>query len=181
MADIKQNIQDFYRVAQERDFARKFQFRVLDVSNQGVPVLTQDDLVYVTTADLPSRTINTTQIPFMGLSFNIPGTASYSDSGGYMLNFKADSDTVLRRLFEDWTNSIFDDETSAGDYRIHSNSTITLAQLDQNMNATHLYKLIGVFPVTVGPLAYDYSDAGTPVDFTATLAYQYWRRSSLLG
>ena len=45
MADIKQTIQDFYKVAQTRDFARDFQFRVLDVSNKGTPVFTEDDLV----------------------------------------------------------------------------------------------------------------------------------------
>ena len=99
MADIKQNIQDFYRVAQERDFLRSFQFRILDVSNQGVPVLTQDDLVYATTASLPARSINTFSQAFMGLNFNVPGTASYPGSDGYALNFRSDSEATLRRLF----------------------------------------------------------------------------------
>jgi len=179
MADIKQNIQDFYRVAQERDFLRSFQFRILDVSNQGVPVLTQDDLVYATTASLPARSINTFSQAFMGLNFNVPGTASYPGSDGYALNFRSDSEATLRRLFEDWTNSIFDDETSSGDYKIHANSTVTLALLDQDMNATQLYTLYGVFPTNVGPLDFDVQDGASIVNFTATVAYQYWRRRGL--
>ena len=39
MADIKQTILDFYKVAQTKDFARNYQFRVLDVSNRGALVL----------------------------------------------------------------------------------------------------------------------------------------------
>ena len=32
MAKLEQTISDFYRVAQERDFARDFQFRVLSIN-----------------------------------------------------------------------------------------------------------------------------------------------------
>jgi hypothetical protein len=176
MADIKQNIQDFYRVAQERDFLRSFQFRILDVSNQGAPVLTQDDLVYATTASLPARAINMFDVPFMGLNFHIPGTATYPGSEGYDLNFRCDSDATLRRLFEDWSTSIFNDETSSGDYKVHANSTVTLALLDQDMNATQLYTLYGVIPTTVGALEFDVTAGADAVNFTATIAYQYWRR-----
>ena len=179
MADIKQTIQDFYRVAQERDFLRSFQFRILDVSNQGVPVLSQDDLIYVTTATLPARAIQTFDQPFMGLNFHIPGTASYPGSEGYGLNFRSDSEASLRRVFEDWSNSIFDDETSSGDFKIHADSTVTLALLDQDHNTTQLYTLYGVFPVSVGAMEFDVTQGTTAVNFQATLAYQYWRRRGL--
>ena len=69
MADIKQTIKDFYKVAQTRDFARDFQFRVLDVSNKGVPVFTEDDLVYATTATLPGKQIATKDVPYNGFNF----------------------------------------------------------------------------------------------------------------
>ena len=100
MANIQQGIQDFYRVAQDRDFTRDFQFRVLDVSDRGSPVLTQDDLVYATAANLPGREIANIPTPYMGLQFNLPGTASYPDSGGYSLTFRSDSENQIRTIFQ---------------------------------------------------------------------------------
>ena len=179
MADIKQTIQDFYRVAQDRDFLRSFQFRVLDVSNQGVPVLSQEDLIYVTTSTLPSRSIQMFDVPFMGLNFHVPGTASYPGSEGYTLNFRSDSEASLRKVFEDWSTSIFNDETSSGDFKIHADSTITLALLDQDHNTTQLYTLYGVFPTDVGTLDFDITQGAQAVNFNTTLAYQYWRRRGL--
>ena len=178
MADIKQTIQDFYRVAQDRDFLRSFQFRVLDVSNQGVPVLSQEDLIYVTTATLPSRAIQTFDVPFMGLNFHVPGTASYPGSEGYALNFRSDSEASLRKIFEDWSTSIFNDETSSGDFKIHADSTVTLALLDQDHNTTQLYTLYGVIPTDVGTLDFDITQGAQQVLFSTTIAYQYWTSST---
>ena len=63
-----QRIMDLYQVAQQRDFTRQFQFRVSEIRVNGAPLLTQDDLVYVTTATLPARAINNVQVPYMGSS-----------------------------------------------------------------------------------------------------------------
>ena len=52
---MSQNISDFYRVAQERDFARKFQFRLYQL---GPVRMNEDDFVYATTGTLPGRNIN---------------------------------------------------------------------------------------------------------------------------
>ena len=179
MPDIDQSIQDFYRVAQDRDFTRDFQFRVLDVSDRGSPVLTQEDLVYATAASLPARAITNVPIPYMGLSFNLPGAATYPGSEGYALTFRADGQHQLRTVFENWSRDIFDDQTSTGEFRLHSNSTISLAQLNQNLDVARIYKLIGVYPVNVGDMAFDMTGGGNIVNFTATLAYQYWTRSIL--
>jgi hypothetical protein len=59
---------------------------------------------------------------------------------------------------------------------VHANSTVTLALLDQDMNATQLYTLYGVIPTTVGALEFDVTAGADAVNFTATIAYQYWRR-----
>ena len=176
---LQQKIQDFYRVAQERDFTRDFQFRVMDITDRGVSVVTQDDLVYAETGTLPARGVTTTAVPYMGLNFNLPGTAQYTGSEGYAIAFRADGEHILRTVFENWQKAIFDDETSTGQYRLFSNSTITLGLLNQDFNVTRTYELVGCWPVTVGELAYDMKGAGAPITFTATLAYQYWRRKIL--
>ena len=171
-----QSIQKFYQTAQERDFTRDFQFRVDTITDRGVAVCTNEDLVYVTAANLPGRTIAAVPVPYMGLDFQLPSSAKYTDSGGWALTFRADGDNIIRNLFERWSQLIFDDSTSSGAYRIYDNSTIVLDQLDQDLNIVRQYKLHGVWPTTVGNLDYKMDGTGTIVTFTATMAYQFWRR-----
>ena len=70
-----QSIQKFYQVAQERDFTRDFQFRVNTITDRGAAVMTDDELVYCTSASLPGRTITSTVQPYMGIDFQLPGSA----------------------------------------------------------------------------------------------------------
>lgn len=178
--DIKQKIQDFFRVAQQRDFARDFQFRVLDITDRGVSVVTQDDLVYATTGSVPGRSITNIQVPYMGLQFNVPGSMTYPGSNAYPIVFYSDADNVIRNVFERWSTITFDDNTSTGDYRLFDSSIITIAQLNQRFDVVRTYKLIGAYPVEVGALEYTpAAGTGTVVNFTATLAYQFWRKDSL--
>ena len=59
MADTKQDIQKFFQVLRTRDFARDFQFRVTNVSDRGISLLGDDDLVYAKGGSVPGRTIGT--------------------------------------------------------------------------------------------------------------------------
>ena len=92
MADVRQTIQDFYTQAQVKDFARNNLFRVLNIDfGDGSDVtIGEEDLVYVTTASLPGKTIQEVTVPYMGLDFHVPGTVKYNQSEGYTLQFRAD-------------------------------------------------------------------------------------------
>ena len=115
----------------------------------------------------------------MGLSFNVPGAATYSGSEGYAIQFRSDGEHIIRTLFEEWQRDVFDDETSTGNYRLFGNSSITLALLNQDMDVTRTYELVGCWPTTVGDIGFDTAGTGAVLNFTATLAYQYWRRKIL--
>jgi hypothetical protein len=177
MAQSDQTIQKFFTVLRTRDFARDFQFRVTNISDRGIALLNDDDLVYAKGGTVPGRTIGTIPVPYMGLQFRVPGAASYPGSDGYTLEFYADSENLIRTVFERWSELTFDDATSTGNYRIFDNSTVTLAQLNQKMEVVNQYKLIGVFPVDVGALTYSTVGSGETISFTATLAFQYWRKN----
>ena len=181
MADIKQTIQDFYKVAQTRDFARDFQFRVLDVSNKGVPVFTEDDLVYATTATLPGKSISPKEVPYNGFNFRIPGTVSYNNSDGFTIDFYCDATTNTRVQMENWVTETFNDETTTGDGVLHNNSTVTLVQLDTKFEPLRTYKLYGVFPVNSGDISYTISGSGEVATTTITMAYQFFRRDNELN
>ena len=161
MPDVKQTISDFYKVAQERDFARDFHFRVLSINtDSSVTSVTfdEDDLVYVKTAALPGREISDVTVPYMGLPFHVPGIVSYPTSEGYSLTFYADAQSKIRSKFEEW-------------------SMADLLQLDANLDKLAQYQLVGVSPRSVGEMGYTMAEAtGSALEFTATLAFHYWRK-----
>lgn len=174
MATLKQGIQDFYRVAQQRDFSRDFQLRVMDITDRGAGQLTQDDLVYVRTAKLPSREITAQDVPYMGLEFNVPGSVKYPGSKEYAIEFYADEELLVRRTIYNWTVRTFNDATSNGFYGISDASRLTLALLDMNANVQQIFVLHGVYPRSMGEITYDMTGDGKAVILPVTIAYQFW-------
>lgn len=170
---MAQNIADFYRSVQQRDFARQFQFRVVQLANTNFG---ESELVYLESANLPGRTIVNQQVPFMGLDFNVPGTAKYPGSDSWNVNFRCDQGYNIRAVLENATFNTFDDGTSTGDYNIARNSSvISLNLLNKNGGTARQYTLYGAYVVSVGEIQYNIGDAGSIVIVPATLAYQYWR------
>jgi hypothetical protein len=173
---MAQQITDFYTAVQKNDFARQFQFRVVQLANTNFG---EEQLVYLETASLPGRTINNIPVPFMGLQFNVPGTASYPGSDSYAVSFRCDQNYDIRATLENATFNTFDDQVSRGDYNIARNSsTIILDLLGKNRSTIRQYTLYGAYVVSVGDIAYNLGDNGTIVTVPATLAYQYWRVTS---
>ena len=179
MADVNQLIQDFYRVAQNREFARDYSFRVLSINTGGASTVEfdQDDLVYIKTASLPERSISNVTVPYMGLNFNVPGNATYPGSDAYNLTFYADAQSKIRQKFEQWSQDIFNDGTSTGNYFAPKQTAIIdLVQLDNQLNKIAQYQLVGVSVRNVGPIQYNIATGtGETIEFTATVSYHYWR------
>lgn len=171
-------ITDFYNTAITRDFARQFQFRLVRLANTnfGGSDSSSWPLVYVETASLPGRTINNIPVPFMGLNFNVPGTASYPGSDSYSVAFRCDQSYDIRATLENATFNTFDEQVTRGDYNIaRPSSTIILDLLDKDKSIVRQYTLFGAYVVSVGDIAYNIGDNGSIVTVPATLAYQYWR------
>jgi len=174
-------ITDFYSVAQDRDFTRKNQLRVVSITTgSGISVnFGADDLVYAKTASLPERQVQTSTATFMGLDFNVTGNVKYSGSDGYAIEFFADQKFDLWNKFTEWTMQVFDDESSTGNYFVpKSNATIVLAVVDNNLDVIKTITLVGVACKSVGALAYDISDAGEIQQFPANFSYHYARYES---
>ena len=170
-----QGIENFYDAAITNDFARQNLFRVISLG--GVKFTTQE-LLYVTSTSLPGRAITNVAVPFMGLTFNVPGTANYPNSGGWQITFRVPSNLSVRRKFEDWTNTVFNDSNSTGAYNIPSkdaSNQVVLSLLDKNGTPIRTYTLFGAYCQNVGDLTVNLTSAGEILEQTATLAYQYWR------
>ena len=174
-----QGIENFYDTAIVNDFARQNLFRVISLGGTN---FTQQELLYVTTTSLPGRAITNVQVPFMGLQFNVPGTANYPNSGGWQVTFRLPSNLSVRGKFEDWTKFIFDDQITSGAYNIPNKGTqaqVVLALLDKNGVPIRTYTLVGAYCQAVGDLTVNLTSAGEILEQQATLAYQYWRLTSI--
>jgi hypothetical protein len=175
---VNQNIQNFYRVAADRDFSRDFLFRVREMQLQGVPSLNESQLVYAKAANLPGRNIKNTAVPYMGLNLNVPGGVEYPNSDGYNLTFYLDADSELRNYFEAASRALFNDQTSTGEYGTPDDDFyIQLAQLDKDLEPIAEYKLIGASLRNIDAIEYKMAEGtGETVEIVTTIAYHYYNK-----
>jgi len=171
-----QNISKFYNNILAREFSRDFLARVLSINFAGGATFNEDELVYVRGATIPNRSISNVGVNYMGLTFNLPGNATYPGSGGYSLDFYCDARSVLRNKFIAESRRVFNDATSTGDYNVAGrDSVIVLAQLDKNLELINKYTLVGVSIRDVGALNYSIADgSGQAVNFSVQMAYHYF-------
>lgn len=173
---MSQTIQDFYRVAQERDFARDFMLRIRAIGDNRFD---ETDFIYIKTATLPSRSIYNNQVPYMGLNFNVPGTVNYEGSDAWAVKFHADQKQLIRQKLEAWQDDIFTDATSTGDLSVKGvDRLIQLDLVDDQLNVLNTYKLFGVYVVKLGDIGYDIQGTGKTLEYDATLAYNFWRHTT---
>jgi hypothetical protein len=175
---MAQNITDFYTKVQTHDFARQFQFRLNQLADTNFGETGNNPyLIYVETATLPGRAINNIQVPFMGLNFNVPGTASYPGSDAWSVTFRCDQNYNILTKLEDVQRNVFNEQTSTGNYNIaRSPNNIKLELLGKggSEDVLRTYTLWGAYVVSIGDLSYNIGDNGTIQTVPVTLAYQYW-------
>ena len=173
---VNQNIQNFYRIAADRDFSRDFLFRVTGLNIPGVPSMVDEQLVYAKTATLPGRNITNVPVPYMGLNFNVPGGVTYPGSDSFSITFYLDAFSDLRNYFEGASRSLFDDQTSTGQYGTpDTDYYITLSQLDKDLNRINNYTLVGASLRNVDAISYAIAaGTGQTVEVTATIAYHFY-------
>ena len=175
---VNQSIQNFYRVASDNDFSRDFLFRVTQMQLQGVPPMSESELIYIKAASLPGRNIGNVTVPYMGLNLNVPGSVTYPGSDSYALNFYLDAKSNLRNYFEAASRSLFDDQTSTGEYGTpDADYYIQLAQLDKDLEPIAEYKLVGASLRTIGNINYDIAGGtGATVSIDTTISYHFYTR-----
>ena len=178
---MNQTIQDFYEQASSRNFSRDFQLRITGFQVNGIDQIGEEDLVFLKTAQLPGKSISVQTTPFMGLSFNIPGSVTFDGSSSWAVTFYCTQDFNLRDLLERSMTDTFDQESSMGfmEPRQLDSYKIQLTLLDDQLNEIRTYELLGCFITNIGAISYNITGSGAIQEVTATLAYQYWTTGGL--
>lgn len=171
-------IQTFFEQAKSRQFARDFLFRVKQINLTGVSFNGETDLVYARTANLPGRNIENKTVNYVGQQFNVPGKSSYPGSESYSIEFYHEESIALRKKFEAASRTVFNNETSTGDYRMPGEeSTITLSVLNSQLEETDTIVLVGASIRDIGEVGYTIADGtGDILNFSVTFAFHYYNR-----
>jgi hypothetical protein len=154
--------------------ARPSQFMVM-IQNPVASASTLDKTPFmVQTAQIPEATLNTVQTSYFGRQIKFAGNRTFPDWTVSIIN---DEDFLIRDAMERWSNAINGLRTN-----IRSSSLATTAQYKTNATVTQFsktgdplrtYKFIGLFPVSVGAIALDWSSDEIE-RFDVTFSYDYW-------
>jgi hypothetical protein len=171
------------QVFQRHDFSRQNQIRILDVG-PGVPSYVRRDLIdngghyYATTLVVPGKNITNIDVPVGGFNFKIPGQTSY-EPNPWTVSFRTPGDYFLRDSFERWSFETMNEQSMCGAFQFPCDtSSLDIAVFTPGCEGIKGYRLIGVYPQSVGEISYDQT-AIEVTNFSVALQYQYWRPLNL--
>ena len=171
-------IQTFFSKAAQKQFARDFLFRVKQIDLvDGHHFNGEDQLVYARTAVLPGRNIEDKSVNYFGQEFHVPGKSTYPNSAAYSIEFYHDENIDLRSQFERASRSVFNNETSTGQYGLPGpENVIVLDVINKELEIVKTIRLIGASIRDVGEISYSIADGtGEVLNFPVTFAYHFYQ------
>lgn len=178
---IKPSIEKFFTKTQALGFGKKYNFQVESID--GIPVnLNSDYFLYAQSLRLPTRRINTTNVPYKAFEFVVPTNASYTDNSNWSLTFFSDNQSLIRTVFEEWSKIIYNEQTQKTQNVDFASCKIVFNLLPDVVENTandqinlKQYTIEGAFPTLLDGIEYNITNTGTEViTFTVTFAYQYF-------
>lgn len=158
-----------------KDFARGYLFYAevvwpVGLAVGGIPT----HQFLVSSTQLPPNTIDTTEVNWQGMKYNVPTTQTFEN---HTITFKSDHGQELRKSFLRWMKGMHDPVTntqvlSTGGQTLGYAGVVKLTQLDGNQQPVMTYNLINAFPVSVGEIALDYGTKEIST-FNVDFSYQY--------
>ena len=144
--------------------------------------MSPDASLLCTNATMPSRTFNTSPYRIAGAAYKYPTQVQYSD---VQLTFIGDKFLRLRRFFEMWQSSIYNNQTGLFNFYKEYIGDIDIFQLGQfdDTNdrdaATYGVRLREAFPTAIGEVNYDSGSQNGFVAINVTFAYRDWLNFNL--
>ena len=167
------NIQEF-KSSFSSDVARASRFDVYvtipSAFSAYLPVTTETLSFRCETAELPGRTISTTDLKIYGPTEKLPYLTTYNDMA---LTFIVSDTMEEKALFDIWLDMINPPDSHNFNYKDSYATEIVINQYDVVDNLTYSVKLIDAFPISVNQLELNWSTDGTH-KLTVTFAYTKW-------
>jgi hypothetical protein len=149
--------------------ARPNLFKVIITFPEGATDVTELTSFLCKTASLPAIEIGEINIPWKGRQAKYAGDRTFGDWSVTIFN---DIDFKIRDAFENWINIMNNLDTNQGteDPSKYKVADAEVHQLDREGNVAKIYKMIGIWPKSVGEIALDVSSGDSIEEFTVTFA-----------
>lgn len=174
---VNQTIELFTNTLIKRDGQRNNLFKILALNTKALS-LTEEDMVYIKTGQLPARSNPTANMQYMGMNFPYnTSTVQYTGNDDYSLQFIFDAAGEIRSKFERASRIIFNDLSTTGDWRVPTLSDImTIAPLDNQYNPSAYYHFYGVAFKGMDAVEFQIAEGdGQIVNITAHISYYYYK------
>jgi hypothetical protein len=180
------NINTFFNLASQRQFARDFFMRVKQIKLPGLSLDGETDLVFAKTASIPGRDIEDKTVNYSGQTFHLNGKSSYPGSEGYSIEFYHTQDLDLRKKLEKASRTAFDNETTTGQMCMPGPESYIMLDLlgvpcgqgnsgGQGFEVLDEIKLVGVSIRNIGDIAYQIADGtGEILSLPCTFSYHFY-------
>jgi len=128
-------------------------------------------------ANLPGRTITTTEQKTYGPIEKYPYLSTYNDID---LTVIVDGDMNQKLFFDAWINFINPTLSNNFRYKTDYATTISVNQYDQSNNLTYTVALFDAYPISMNQLDLDWGNDSYH-KLSVTFAYTYWKNNSIKG
>ena len=123
-------------------------------------------------AELPGRTIATSDDTSIGTSLKLPYDMTYND---IQLSIICAEDMIERSFFEKWMTFIVKrDGTVAYHNNYAKGNTLTVSQLDDKGTPKLTYVCRDIYPIAITPMNATWEENDTYQRFGVTLCYRYY-------
>jgi hypothetical protein len=130
----------------------------------------------VTASELPGQTIGIAPVFYRGRIVKMAGDRDFAPFNCTILN---DSGFTIRTALEQWMNGMDDLQNKTGRLVPSQYQTdMFVSQLDRNGAVLKQYKLLGAFPVEIGPVALDFGSNDQLSTFAVSFQYQTFEFSN---
>jgi hypothetical protein len=128
-------------------------------SQSSNPSITRYLSLQCESAELPSKSLGTTEVKIYGPSFKVPYQTQYSET---TLSFLCTNDFYERKLFDRWMESIMPTDTNnlrfAKDQESRYLTNIKIIQYDDFIKQIYAVELLDAFPVSISAQPLSWSD-----------------------
>lgn len=126
-------------------------------------------------ADIPGRSLATTEQKIYNISEKFPYQTTYNDAN---FTFIVSDDMAEKEFFDSWMEFINPTTNFNFKYKGDYTTTISVNQYNVKNELTYQVDLIDAFPVAVNQMDLDWS-SDSMHKLTVTFAYSYWKVNSL--
>lgn len=130
---------------------------------------------YCLNAEIPGRTLATTEINIHGPAYKNPNQSTYNEINLVLL---CDDELNQKRFFEQWLDHINPKNSFTFKYRNSYTGKIRIIQFSDFEEKTHVVDLVEAYPISVSTLATDWGGKEFH-KVQVTITYRYWEEQPI--